>query len=295
MIEKCNELDPKVWGPHYWFVLHTISLTYPDIPNETTKKKYYDFIQNLPLFVPDVEIAKTLVTLIPTFFVDVILPLALPKAYTYQVDQKEVEQLAPGFRIAVPFGKQKMYTAIVARIHQVAPQTYEPKPIGMILDESPSITQTQLKFWSWMASYYMCSMGDVMRACLPAALLLESETLIVVREVEEVALEKLSDLQFIVYEALQKQALVLDDIAKITDKKHVMPLIVDMMQKGMVMIHQKIEEKFKPKKARFVRLQGGYEAEEKLQLLFDKLKRAPKQLEVMLRIFSLKQEKGACH
>ena len=229
----------------------------------------------------------------PLYFVDVILPLALPKAYTYQVDQKEVEQLAPGFRIAVPFGKQKMYTAIVARIHQVAPQTYEPKPIGMILDESPSITQTQLKFWSWMASYYMCSMGDVMRACLPAALLLESETLIVVREVEEVALEKLSDLQFIVYEALQKQALVLDDIAKITDKKHVMPLIVDMMQKGMVMIHQKIEEKFKPKKARFVRLQGGYEAEEKLQLLFDKLKRAPKQLEVMLRIFSLKQEKGA--
>ena len=44
MIEKCNELDPKIWGPHYWFVLHTISLTYPDIPNETTKKKYYDLV-----------------------------------------------------------------------------------------------------------------------------------------------------------------------------------------------------------------------------------------------------------
>ena len=67
MIEKCNELDPKVWGPHYWFVLHKIALTYPDIPNETTKKKYYDFVQNLPLFVPDVEIAKTLVTLIDNY------------------------------------------------------------------------------------------------------------------------------------------------------------------------------------------------------------------------------------
>ena len=45
-------LDPAVWGPYYWFVLHTIALTYPHNPNETIKKKYYDFIQNLPLFLP---------------------------------------------------------------------------------------------------------------------------------------------------------------------------------------------------------------------------------------------------
>ena len=231
----------------------------------------------------------------PAYFVDVILPLALPKAYTYFVDHQEADQLAPGYRLAVPFGKQKMYTAIVVRVHQVAPQTYEPKPIGMILDKSPSVTPIQLKFWSWMASYYMCSMGDIMRACLPAALLLESETLIVIREVEEIVLEKLSDLQYLVYEALQKQALSLEDIAQITDKKRVMPLIVDMMQKGVVMIHQKIEEKFKPKKVRFIRLRREYEEEEHLKLLFDKLKRAPKQLEVILRIFSLKREKGTWH
>ena len=45
-------LDPKIWGPHYWFVLHTIALNYPLHPNETSKKKYYDFIQNLPIFIP---------------------------------------------------------------------------------------------------------------------------------------------------------------------------------------------------------------------------------------------------
>ena len=181
----------------------------------------------------------------PANFADVILPLALPKAYTYQLSSEEAEQLAPGFRVAVPFGKQKMYTAIVKRLHQVAPQTYEPKPIGTILDEVPSVTQTQLDFWSWMASYYMCYEGEVMRACLPAALMLESETLIVIQEVEEAVLDQLSDLQYLVYEALQKQTLSLDDIAQITDRKRVMPLIVDMMQKGAVMIHQKIEEKFK--------------------------------------------------
>jgi len=52
-------LDPKIWGPHYWFVLHTIALTYPITPNEVTKKKYYDFIQNLPLFLPVPEIGNT--------------------------------------------------------------------------------------------------------------------------------------------------------------------------------------------------------------------------------------------
>ena len=52
-------LEPKVWGPFYWFVLHTIALTYPLNPNEVTKKKYYDFIQNLPLFLPIPEIGNT--------------------------------------------------------------------------------------------------------------------------------------------------------------------------------------------------------------------------------------------
>ena len=50
-------LDSKVWGPHYWFVLYSIALTYPNTPNNTIKKKYYEFIQNLPLFLPHDEIA----------------------------------------------------------------------------------------------------------------------------------------------------------------------------------------------------------------------------------------------
>ena len=229
----------------------------------------------------------------PAYFVDVILPLPLPKAYTYKLHSEDAERLAPGFRLAVPFGKHKMYTAIIVRIHQVAPLTYDPKPIGMILDEKPCVTKIQLEFWSWITSYYMCFHGEVMRASIPAALLLESETLIVIKEVEKTVLDKLSDLQFLVYEALHKQALSLDDIAKITDRKRVMPLVVDMMQKGVVMIHQKIEEKYKPKKVRFIRLHPDYDKDAQLQLLFESLRRAPKQLEVIMRIFSLKLDSGS--
>jgi|TARA_B110000967_G_C18899355_1_gene573421 hypothetical protein len=51
-------LDSKVWGPHYWFVLYSIAITYPNTPNNITKKKYYEFIQNLPLFLPHDEISN---------------------------------------------------------------------------------------------------------------------------------------------------------------------------------------------------------------------------------------------
>jgi hypothetical protein len=51
------KLDPTVWGPHYWFFIHTIALSYPLRPNAVTKKKYYDFIQNLPLFLPNEQMA----------------------------------------------------------------------------------------------------------------------------------------------------------------------------------------------------------------------------------------------
>ena len=60
-------LDPKVWGPHYWFFLHTLAMTYPYHPNAVTKKKYYEFIQNLPLFLPVQEISSEFSKLIDKY------------------------------------------------------------------------------------------------------------------------------------------------------------------------------------------------------------------------------------
>ena len=48
--------DPMIWGPHYWFFMTTLALSYPETPNAVTKRKYYDFISNLPLFIPNPEI-----------------------------------------------------------------------------------------------------------------------------------------------------------------------------------------------------------------------------------------------
>ncbi len=100
-------------------------------------------------------------------FIDVILPIPLEKRFTYSITQAESEFLTIGMRVSIPFGKTKIYTGIVAAIHQTAPVIYEAKEIHQILDEQPIVTQTQLQLWHWIAKYYMSTEGEVMRAALP--------------------------------------------------------------------------------------------------------------------------------
>src|SRR6476620_9711203 len=112
------------------------------------------------------------------FYVEVILPLSLSKTFTYSISESEFDYIKEGMRVAVPFGKSKIYTALVTETHQNTPALYEAKEIHQILDETPMVTKTQIAHWQWIASYYMCAIGDVYRTAMPSALLLESETII---------------------------------------------------------------------------------------------------------------------
>ena len=158
------------------------------------------------------------------FFVDVYLPLALPKPFTYLVTEDEFNIILPGHRVAVPFGKSKIYTGIVARKHNVSPQTYESKNIESILDDKPCVYSYQIDFWEWLADYYQCSVGSVMKASIPTTLLLESETNIIINS--DVSIDKniLSDDEYLVYEALEKSILKIENIVKISGKKNVIKL-----------------------------------------------------------------------
>ena len=228
-----------------------------------------------------------------THFIDVLLPLALPKAYTYCISKDEASILKPGSRVAVPFGKQKIFTGIVSQIHKLSPQTYEAKPIVMILDKNPIVTQKQLEFWKWISNYYMCTEGEVLRAALPAALMIESESVLVKCEITEDQLESLSDLQYIVFEALEKQSLTLEEISKITDLNKVMPLVLDMIEKKVAIIHQKLEEKFKPKKIREVQLKPFYKEVNQIEKVFKSLGRAPKQKAILMALISKENDSSS--
>ena len=221
------------------------------------------------------------------FFIDVLLPLPLPKPFTYWVTEEEYNFLTPGFRVGVPFGKSKMYTGIVYAKHQVAPQTYEPKTIEVILDDHPIVTNEQIRLWEWMSAYYLCSMGSVLRAALPSALLLTSETLIRKNNEVEVKEDHLSDDEYLIYEALDKKTLTVDEIRKIVERKHIFPLIQSLLEKDLIQSYQELKEKFKPKRVRYVQIVEAYRADQKLEQLFEVLNKAPKQSALLLGIYSI--------
>lgn len=221
-------------------------------------------------------------------FINVILPLPLANHFTYYVPEYLAENLQVGMRVAVPFGKTKVYTAIIAKIHQEAPTLYEAKPIEQILDEKPIVTTNQLKFWNWIAKYYMCTEGEVLKAALPSAFLLESETVIELNKKTEIDEGKLSDEELLIYEALQNQSLLkIQEVMQILEKKSVLPVINKLVKKNAVIVNQELNKQYKPKLIRYVKLASTYKEENKLNTLLDELNRAPKQRTAILTLFSL--------
>lgn len=102
-------------------------------------------------------------------FADIILPIPFD-SFTYLVPSSMETRVMRGCRVVVPFGKNKIYTGIVRSVHNQAPQGVEAKAIISTLDEHPVVNEQQFTFWQWIASYYMCPLGDVMKAGLPGAM-----------------------------------------------------------------------------------------------------------------------------
>ncbi|WP_405252964.1 primosomal protein N' [Dokdonia sp. Asnod3-C12] len=224
------------------------------------------------------------------YFIDVILPIPVENTFTYLVSEAEYNYIQKGMRVAVPFGKKKVYASIVKNKHQQAPTIYEAKEIQQILDEDPIVTEEQLKFWSWIADYYMCTEGEVMRAALPKAFLLESETVIRLKEdgldIDETSLK---DDEFLIYEALQHRSeLKVHEVMDILDKKKILPSIQRLIDQGVIEMQEEIYEQYVPKLVKFITIAPAYEGEEGLTNVLEELSRAPKQREMVLTFFSLK-------
>jgi len=222
------------------------------------------------------------------FFAEVILPLSLAKTFTYSISEAEYHYIKKGMRVAVPFGKSRIYTALVVETHQNQPTLYDAKEIHQILDENPIVTEIQIAHWQWIASYYMCAIGDVYRGAMPSALILESETIISQKTDVFVDESELSDDEFLVYQALQQQSsLKVQDIASILNKKNIFPVIQKLIDKNILVLQEEMLESYKPKLVRYIRLHSKYESNQGLGELLETLKNANKQKEIVLTYFQL--------
>lgn len=222
------------------------------------------------------------------YFIEVILPLSLAKTFTYSVSEAEFHYIQKGMRVAVPFGKSKIYTALVIELHQNKPILYDAKEIHQILDEKPIVNEIQIAHWQWISTYYMCAIGDVYRGAMPSALLLESETMISQKTDFFVDESQLSDDEFLIYQALQQQSsLKVQDIISILNKKNIFPIIQKLINKNILVLQEEMLETYKPKLIRYIRLNTKYESNDGLSELLEMLKSANKQKEIVLSYFQL--------
>lgn len=227
-----------------------------------------------------------------SYFVDVILPIPIRKLFTYGINQEEARFLKPGMRVAVSFGKSKIYTALAFQVH-TNPPAYVTKDIEYILDEKPVTSSLQLQHWQWMADFYMCSLGEVFKAAMPSAFLLESETVIEMHR-NDLKMDQLTDNEWLVYEALKfKTALTGNEIGKIVGKKKALKILKSLVEKEAVRVSERMFEKYVPKLIKYIRLSDEFQSDEGIKKAFEVLSRADKQRQLVVAYFNhLNKEKS---
>lgn len=220
---------------------------------------------------------------------DVILPVPLPGLFTYLIPSDMVEAVVPGVRVVVQFGKHKIYTAVVRRLHQNVPHDYEVKYVLSVLDAMPYLSEDHFRFWEWMAGYYLCTPGDVMQAALPSALKLASESKLVLHPLYDGRLDGFTDKEQQVIEALHATpVMTLSEAALSVGVARVIPLIRRLIEQEVVVLEEELQEKYRPKTEVYVTLSGEYHAEDALRALFDSIeKKAPRQVDVLSSFLTL--------
>ncbi|MCJ8164483.1 primosomal protein N' [Pontibacter sp. E15-1] len=221
-----------------------------------------------------------------TLFADVILPLPLPKLYTYRVPFEMNDEVLVGVRVIVQFGGKRVLSCIVADIHENAPADYQAKYVLDVLDDTPIVTAPQLKLFKWIADYYMCTLGEVINAALPSALKLSSESRIQLHphyNPEEDEITFAPQEEKIIFALQQNQALTFTDVSNLLQLKSYHKFIKSLIQKDAIIIYEQVSDKFSPKVVKKVRLSEHFVREEgMLEELFNQLAPQPKQLDILL-------------
>ncbi|MEO7313658.1 MAG: primosomal protein N' [Ginsengibacter sp.] len=225
-------------------------------------------------------------------WIEVILPLAIPKTYTYSVSDNFVKKIQIGSRVEVVFGKNKKYAGLIKSFSNTKPE-FNTKDIISVIDDEPIIYPRQLQLWKWISEYYMCSEGEVMAAALPTHLKLSSEAILIYNEEYGDDFGDLGDEEYLLAEALLiKKELKITEAQQVAGIMHIYPLIKKLIEKRVCFIWESLSDKYKEKKESYVLLNPDYDSDDKLMVLMDELGRAPKQLELLLGFLHFSKTEG---
>jgi len=222
-------------------------------------------------------------------FANVILPLPISGSFTYSVPSIFEDEIEVGSRVLVQFGKKNYYTGIVELVHNNQPSDYEVKEIMMVLDAKPIVRHPQLKLWNWLAEYYLCSVGEVYKAAVPSGLKVESETYILLNsDYEYDENQNLTERMALVIQLLDRNGrMKISEIERETGFKNLGTLVNKMLEMGLVLIDERIVDKYRARKETLVRLNCDRNDNEALHGFFDIVKRARQQEKMLIAYLDL--------
>lgn len=222
-------------------------------------------------------------------YVEVILPLPLSSSFTYSVPEEMESDLQTGSRVLVQFGRKKYYTGIVECIHSNPPKGFEVKPVMALLDSEPAVRFPQIKFWRWMAEYYLCSVGEVFKAAVPTGLKPESETFITINpDFDAPEGVRLSLYEQMVVDYLEEKKRVrISELESDLKIKHALRILNKLLELDIVEIDEMVVERYRPKNEVYVELNIARDDNDSFNEFFDKLKRSRLQEKTLLTLIEL--------
>lgn len=223
-----------------------------------------------------------------TLYAQVIVPLPMENTFTYRVPATLADSISQGSRVIIQFGAKRFYTGIVTGISPVPPPPdVMVKDIVLSLDTTPVVRPWQIRFWEWMSSYYLCTIGEVYRAAVPAGLKIESETQLSVEpDMQPAMLEGLSDEDFQILENVRrKKRATVRELAG--GDKDVQARLERLIDCGALIVSEKLVERYKVANKPYVRLAIAKGDSQAVSAAFAAVARSARQEQTLVALMAL--------
>lgn len=224
-------------------------------------------------------------------FAEVVFALPFRKSFTYEIPSELKKFVKEGVRVVAPFGKRTL-TGFVIKVTKTTQVKDEIKQIREVLDDEPIFNKTLLKFYEWIAEYYLCSLGEALKLLVPHGTEVESKRKIsidknFVQQLLQKETKKTTLRYKILLELSSREQITFSALQKAVGKKNIYSHIRNLVEEGAVTVIDEIEgAKVKPKKVKYVRL--AKDVKELYSSLPELDRKSPKQVKLLLVLIEAK-------
>lgn len=226
-------------------------------------------------------------------FVEIVFPISLSKRFTYSLPENLIEKTEIGMRAVAPFGK-KTLTGFIVKKKDKLEENISVKPIRFLLDRKQIFNETELNFYEWLSTYYMCSLGEALKLSVPQGTDISSKKKLIIdtdyiKKILNTS-KKISETKRKVFEILSEhQSISVSRLKSLTSKKSIYSILNTLQEEGAITIHEEESKpKVREKKIRYVKL--AVTADNALDLIAGYEEKHPKYVSILLTLLKYKKD-----